>query len=82
MQKLTTGMLLSEEQRTYATSQIKRIREQIQQKQTLDELSGIVYLISRYEAFNAILELDRVECKRMERLGDNAVLADFIQAKE
>lgn len=76
--KLTEGFRLSKEQLEYLKQQYNEINEHLKN----NELKGMFRLIARQEALLALYDLHKVEVKRIKELGDNVVLADFVQSKE
>lgn len=76
--KLTTGFRLSDAQ----VDSLKASYREIDEKLKENQLEGMIRLVARQEALQAIYNLHKVEVKRLEELGDNAALADFIQSKE
>ena len=76
--KLTTGFRLSDAQ----VESLKKEYLEINEKLKDNELKGMFRLVARQEALQAIYNLHKVEVKRIEALGDNVALADFVQSKE
>lgn len=76
--KLTEGFRLSEAQLESLKAEYREIKEKLKENQ----LEGMFRLVARQEALQAIYNLHKVEVKRIEALGDNAALADFVQSKE
>lgn len=76
--KLTTGFRLSDAQ----VESLKKEYLEINEKLKDNELQGMFRLVARQEALQAIYNLHKLEVNRIKELGDNAVLADFIQSKE
>lgn len=76
--KLTTGFRLSDAQLDSLKAEYFEIKEKLKD----NELQGMFRLVARQEALQAIYNLHKLEVKRIEELGDNAKLADFVQSKE
>lgn len=76
--KLTTGFRLSDAQVESLRKEYLEINEKLKD----NELQGMFRLVARQEALQAIYNLHKLEVNRIKELGDNAVLADFIQSKE
>lgn len=76
--KLTTGFRLSDAQ----VESLKKEYLEIDEKLKDNELQGMFRLAARQEALQAIYNLHKLEVNRIKELGDNAVLADFVQSKE
>lgn len=76
--KLTDGFRLSDAQVDSLKAEYLEINEKLKD----NELQGMFRLVARQEALQAIYNLHKVEVKRLEALGDNAALTDFIQSKE
>lgn len=76
--KLTDGFRLSDAQVDSLKAEYREINEKLKD----NELQGMFRLVARQEALQAIYNLHKVEVKRLEALGDNAALTDFIQSKE
>lgn len=76
--KLTEGFRLSDAQLDSLKAEYREIKEKLQENQ----LEGMFRLVARQEALQAIYNLHKVEVKRLEALGDNIALADFVQSKE
>ena len=76
--KLTTGFRLSDAQVESLRKEYLEINEKLKD----NELKGMFRLVARQEALQAIYNLHKLEVNRIKELGDNAVLADFIQSKE
>lgn len=76
--RITDGFRLSDAQLASLKAEYREIKEKLQENQ----LEGMFRLVARQEALQAIYNLHRVEVKRIEELGDNVALADFVQSKE
>lgn len=76
--KLTVGFRLSDAQ----VESLKKEYLEINEKLKDNELQGMFRLVARQEALQAIYNLHKLEVKRIEELGDNVKLADFVQNKE
>lgn len=76
--RITDGFRLSEAQLSHLKKEYSEIKEKLQENQ----LEGMFRLVARQEALQAIYNLHKVEVKRIEELGDNVALADFVQSKE
>ena len=76
--RLTDGFRLSDEQVDYLRQEFKDLNEKLKE----GKLEGSFRLAARQEALLALYDLHKIEVKRIKQLGDNAVLADFVQSKE
>ena len=76
--RITDGFRLSDAQLDSLKAEYREIKEKLQENQ----LEGMFRLVARQEALQAIYNLHKVEVKRLEALGDNIALADFVQSKE
>lgn len=76
--RLTEGFVLSDAQ----VESLKKEYLEINEKLKYNELKGMFRLVARQEALQAIYNLHKLEVNRIKELGDNAVLADFVQSKE
>lgn len=76
--RLTDGFRLSNEQLAYIKKEFLDIHEKLKNGQ----VEGMFRLVARQESLRVIFDLHKLEVKRIEELGDNVKLADFVQNKE
>lgn len=66
---------LSDEQITYLRKEYKDLDEQIKNGET----QGMFRLVARQEALVMMYKLHKIEVERLEKLGDNLDLINFVQ---
>lgn len=76
--KLTDGFRLSDEQRKWVKEKWKECKTYLDS----GEARGSMRVAAKQEALALLWELDKIEQERIAKLGDNAALVDFVQAKE